>query len=148
VQTLARRFGDQAVVAEVVEDLREQDSKPPLETFETETIASGETFVRWLRESQSTRTEPLYVDARIIAVAGSSGAWGLWFDHDKELAVLGVPSTTLGAVRDELDAEGGWRWHDASEVGELLGPAFYPQPVPEALVRQIRRSYAPARVDR
>lgn len=148
MQTLARRFGDQAVFAEVVDDLREQDSRRPLETFESETIPSDDAFARWLREPQRTRTEPLYVDARIIAVTGSSGAWGLWFDQDKELAVLGVPATALGAVRDELYAEGDWPWHDASNVAELLGSAFEPQPVPEALVRQIRRSYAPARVDR
>jgi len=145
LQMLARRFEDRAVVAEVVEDLHEGGASP-LAPLVTAANGSGEAFVRWLRQRQDARIEPLYIDARIVAVGGDSAAWGLWFDQDKELAVLGVPSATLDPVRDQLAAVSTWPWHEASNVAELLGPAFEPQGVPDELVREIKRSYASVRV--
>lgn len=143
---LARRFGDQAIIADVVEDLWDRDHCPPLQAFETAANDSSDAFAAWLRVAQGGRTEPLYVDARIIAITGGSGSWGLWFDQDKELAVLGIPLSQLGAVREDLAAESEWPWHQVADVAELLGPAFEPRPVPETLLRELRRSYASVRV--
>jgi len=143
LRKLAERFGDGRIFIRVVED-RQRRGALPSGDFE---IAQGpDELSDWLRHKDAERSEPLYVYARVAACWGSSVSWGLWFDQDWELTVLGVPGSELGVVREEMVRAVDWPWYDAGEVGKLLAPAFYPDPVPQALIRQIRESFGVVRL--
>lgn len=140
---LAERYGDQQIVGQVVDDLRSDEAGiKTLPALDLAITASPDLFLAWLRGKGPNRSEPLYVDGRTIAVAGDSGAWGLWVDQDKELAVLGVPRGSLGTIREALAVPGVGPWYEAAEVDQILGPAYYPKQVPLQLVRELRQQYA------
>jgi len=145
-QKLAACFGDQRIVGMVIVDLRSTDeSIQPLPFLDLSADAPRERYTEWLRRKGAQRSEPLYVDARTFVVNGGSGAWGLWSDQDRELAVLGVPRRAIGTMRDVLAGEDLGPWYEAAEVEQVLGPAFHPHAVPAALLREFRRSYAAVR---
>lgn len=143
---LCGQFDDRYVFGRVLDDLRAQAGLGQLPFLELSPDASREDFQTWVRARDPARTEPLYIDGRTIVFCGDTGRWGIWIDQDRELAVLGIPATSLGATREGLAALSDWPWYEAAEIRELLSASFYPDPVPEDVVREIRRAFAVARV--
>ena len=145
LEVLARRYADEEVRGVVRADVEAAHERHNLQPIN---VPPGETegVTEWLRHVAPGRTEPLYVDARVLAFFGQSGLWGLWCDQDRELAVLGMPKLDLGEIRDLLHARADWPWYEAPEVAEIVGPSFYPNPVPDEFIQRVREAYASARL--
>lgn len=120
LSNLGRRFGDQRLVGG---DLRGSEAAiEHLPRLDMALPASAPAFLPWLRQIAPGRSEPLYVDARIVAFVGDSLLWGLWVNQDAELAILGLPRVELGTLREELGAWGGGPWYEAVEVEKHTVP--------------------------
>lgn len=146
LSNLSRRFGDHRLVGVVTDDLRHREATiEPLAGLDLDLPATENDLLAWLRRIGPGRSEPLYVDARIVAFVGDSRRWGAWVDQDTELAILGFPRSQLGPVREELTASGGGPWFEASDVDNVLGPAYFPKVAPAEVLRELRRNYGAVR---
>jgi hypothetical protein len=138
LRACARQFADDEIRAVVVEDLSGTTrSTTPALTIEPE--RPRELLINWLAQTDVESDSPLYVDARVIAFAGSSGKWGIWLDQDRELAILGAPFDSLKAIA--ASTEPAFSWLPVGEVADLLAPSFYPDPVSPELIERLERAY-------
>lgn len=146
---LARKFEEERVVGEVIEDRQAEgnasNSDNSLPPFEAKCDASPAALRSWLNYVAPTRPEALYIYARVVAFAGDGSIWGVWCDQDNELCILGVPWEDLGSIRDWVGSMIDWPLYDATEIDALLAPASYPENPPEEFLRRIRRSFGSAR---
>ncbi len=130
-------FGDEDIYGLVLDNLAHAKESPP-----TLCLPSGSTrelFINWLDHEVGAGKIPLYIDARTVALTGSSGAWGLWIEQDRELAILGT-SRAVSSGQTEF-APDALSWLPVSQVADLLEPAFYPDPVPGTLLDQLMKAY-------
>ncbi len=138
LKACAKRFGDCEIHSLVVQDLAKVRGSTTA-SLSIDVDSPRELFINWLDQEEPGIESPLYVDARVVAVSGSSGQWGLWIDQDWELAVLGAPVQSLRAVVASTQLALGWV--AARDVSDLLEPSFHPMPVPSAVVDQLRAAY-------
>lgn len=139
LKSCARYFGDDKICGVVVEDLAAETrvSAPP--SLKVEADSTRELYINWLDQEEAGSHSPLYIDARVIAFAGSSGKWGIWIDQDTELAVLGAPASSLASIVASTQAA--FPWLPARAVADILAPSFHPEPVSPEMVARLYRAY-------
>ena len=89
-----------------------------------------------------SEADAVAIVSRTVAFASPTGAWGIWGEREREVAIIGASSEAIAALARRPEVGAMVMTLDEAIV-ELLPQTFRPFGVPDAFADELRRAFPP-----